>query len=107
MKNIVFMLTKAPYGKAEEALGLAIEAAKDGNKVSIYLFSDAVLYAKRNQKIIKEAIALGTRIYAAKDELLSRGLNENCLTQGIELQSDIIETFVKDIMEQADCVLSF
>lgn len=107
MKNIVFMITKAPYeGRSEEALRLAIEAIKNGNKASIYLFSDAVFYAKRNQKAIEEAIALGARIYAAREELLSRGLSENCFI-GIEIPSDIIEAFIEDVMERADSVLSF
>ncbi|MEM2925192.1 MAG: DsrH/TusB family sulfur metabolism protein [Methanocellales archaeon] len=109
MKNIVFMLTKAPSGRREpeEALRLAIEAIKDGNKASIYLFSDAVFYAKRKQKAIEEAIALGARIYAAREELLSRGLNENYLIKGIEIPDDIIKVFIEDVMERADSVWSF
>ncbi len=110
MKSIVFMLTKAPNESGSMALKLAIEGIKNGNKVRIYLFSDAVIYAKQNQKAckaIKEAIALGARIYAAREELLARGLSENCLIKGIELPHNIIEAFIVDVMEQAGNVLSF
>lgn len=110
MKSIVFMLTKAPSSESEGILKLAIEGLRNGNKVNIYLLSDAVLHAKQNQRVseaIQEIIALGALVYAAREELLSRGLNENCLIKGVALPQDLIEAFVKDIMERADSVLSF
>ncbi len=114
MAKIVFMLTKTPYGKSEtrEALNLAIESLKNGDTISIYLISDAVLCAKQGLlgeigDGMKEAVNLGAKVRASRAELLSRGISESGIISGVDLPQDLIALLVEDVMERADSSLSF
>lgn len=114
MKSIIFVLTKAPYGKSEseEAMHLVLEGLKKGDTISIYLLSDAVLLAKNGQrgragKAIEEVISHGAKVYASRAELLSRGVSESGIIPGVVLPEDLLGALVEDAMERADSTLSF
>ena len=114
MKRICLLITKPPHSdeNAERMCGLSKTANESGMEVAVYLLGDGVLCAKKNQKgyigqQIKNAIETGVTVRASLDDLEARAIPKEQVEAGIEVVENFEETFIVDVMENADRVISW
>ena len=102
--DIGFVITKAPF---ESTLGfgfldLAKKAIDDGKTIEMFLISDGVWFAKKNQKSdnLKYLIKKGVEITVSKDNLEAAGIEDNELIDGLIISEKPYMDLVELVMEK-------
>jgi len=113
MKTIGIIITKAPLESnlVTKFLNLARKITNNRNKVEIFLISDGVWLAKKNQdnpssKILNELIKKSSKIFASKEHLTAAGIDDNELIKNITLSEKPYLDIVTLTMETWDKVIT-
>lgn len=110
--NLGIVLTRSPYNGdgAENALSLALEAQKMGDKASLFLLSDGVWLAKRGQEgplltQLQEFQRYGGEVLASSEHLQAAGLTPERMVEGVTLLPDPVDRLVELVMEHWEKVI--
>ncbi len=105
--DLGFIITKAPF---ESTLGsgfldLAKKTIENGKTVGLFLISDGVWFAKKNQQsnatnILTSLIAKGAKIAISKDNLEAAGIENNELIDGVTISEKPYMDLVELVMEK-------
>jgi len=108
--DLGFIITKAPY---ESTLGsgfldLAKKEIENGKKVGMFLISDGVWFAKKNQKnnVIKFLIEKGAEITVSLDNLEAAGIDNNEIFEGLNISDKPYDDLVGLVMEKWNKVIT-
>ena len=114
MTRLCVLITKPPHSDeaAERICGISQRAKERDMDVAVYMMGDGVLCAKKGQvgyvgKNMKQAMENGVSIRASERDLIARAIPPEQVEVGVEIMNDIESTFVDDIMEHADRVISW
>ena len=114
MTRICLLIMKPPHSdeSAERMCGISQRAKERGMDVIVYLLGDGVLCAKKGQKgyvgkNLKKALENGVEIKASERDLSARAIKGDQVEPGVEIVEDLEGTFVEDVMENADRVISW
>ena len=110
--KIGYVITKSPYasGSVKPALELAVRMQKKGHTVNIFLISDGIWLAKKNQQgpviqTFKKLMDKGANIMASSDHLTGAGLNDNEVYDKIRIEHKPYQVLVENVMEHWDRVI--
>lgn len=113
MKTIGIIITKTPLESnlVTRFLNLAKELTINRNKIEIFLISDGVWLAKKNQsnppsKILKDIIKNKSKIFVSKEHLTAAGIDNNELIKNITLSEKPYSDIVTLTMEKWDKVIT-
>jgi len=113
MKTMGIIITKAPLESnlVTKFLDLAKKITNNGNKVEIFLISDGVWLAKKNQnnppsKILNDLIKKSSKIFLSKEHLTAAGINDDELIENITLSENPYSDIVTLTMETWDKVIT-
>jgi sulfur relay (sulfurtransferase) complex TusBCD TusD component (DsrE family) len=105
--DLGFIITKAPF---ESTLGsgfldLAKKTIENGKTVGLFLISDGVWFAKKNQKnnaikILSNLIEKGAIITVSQDNLEAAGIENNELLDGVIISNKPYMDLVELVMEK-------
>jgi sulfur relay protein TusB/DsrH len=105
--DLGFVISKSPHESTFGAgfFELAKEAFNNNKKVGIFLISDGVWFAKKNQKnktseILTTLIKKDASIYACSDNLEAAGIQKNELFDGIIISEEPYKDLVNLVMEK-------
>ena len=108
--DLGFIITKAPY---ESTLGsgfldLARKEIENGKKVGVFLISDGIWFAKKNQKnnVIKFLIEKGAEITVSLDNLEAAGIDNTELIKGLTISDKPYDDLVELVMEKWNKVMT-
>ena len=103
MQNILLAINASPYGSERVLTALRLTLALAGHEhkpvIRIFLLSDAVVTAVKDQKtaqspslgeMVAEAMAHGVEIYVCRTCADARGLTESALLPGIRIGSNCV-----------------
>ena len=114
MKRICLLIMKPPQSSedAERMCGLAMRARMEEKEVAVYLLGNGVYCSKSGQKgsmggSLRAALKQGVTIRAGEADLMARGITTEQVEPGVEILPDLEDTFVEDIMEKADRVVTW
>jgi sulfur relay protein TusB/DsrH len=114
MKRICLLITKPPHTDdgQERMCGIAKRAREREMEVAVYLIGDGVYCAKKGQKghmgeSIRMALQNGVKVRASAKDLKARALPEDRIEEGVEFVEELESDFVKDMMENAERVISW
>jgi sulfur relay (sulfurtransferase) DsrF/TusC family protein len=105
-KDLGFILTKAPL-ESPHSLGIlntALGAVNSGRSVALFLLSDGVWLAKKNQnnrtfEVFQEILAQGAEVTASKEHLEAAGIPPEDLVQGVTIADKPYDALVEKVME--------
>jgi sulfur relay protein TusB/DsrH len=105
--DLGFIITKTPF---ESLLGsgfldLAKKTMDVGKKIGLFLISDGVWFAKKNQKnnageILTNLIEKGAEIIVIQDNLEAAGIEKNELIEGLIISEKPYDDLVDLVMEK-------
>lgn len=111
--DIGLMISKPPVesGIVASALGIAHGAMVKGQKVGIFLISDGVWIAKKNQKnhaaeLFGHLVKGGATVTASDEHLAAAGITENEIVEGIHITKKTYKELVRQVMEDWSRVVS-
>jgi len=110
--DIGFVITKPPLesGAVAGILRTALDAINDGKSVGLFLISDGVWLAKPGQEneaftLFNELRGKGVPVTASSDHLLSAGIPEDGIVEGVEVARKPYKALVATVMEEWDKVM--
>lgn len=114
MKKICLLITKKPHSveEANYTFGLSNIAKEQNMNVTVYLMGNGVYCSKKNQKgiigdFIKNSLNQHIKIIASAKDLRDRSISNNQVESIIEIIDDFEGSFIEEIMENADKVISW
>ena len=114
MTKFAMLITKPPHSDegAQRMCGIAQRAKQRDMDVTVYFIGDGVLCAKKDQQgyvgqHMKESLKNGVSIKACANDLKARAIPPEQVEPGIEILENFEDTFIDDIMEHADRVVSW
>jgi sulfur relay (sulfurtransferase) complex TusBCD TusD component (DsrE family) len=109
--GIVITKTPAVSTLVANALKIGRQATSKGHKVTIFLLSDGVWLAKKNQigtatEELKILLNNGAAVMASHQHLKGAGITEDDLWDGITLSDKPYHDLVENVMEHWDRVIT-
>lgn len=112
--SLGIILTKAPYDgeNAESALEAATKALEMGDKTGLFLLSDGVWVAKKEQQgaiaqKLGQFIQNGGEVIVSSEHLQAGGLSPEALVEKVGIATEPYDRLVELVMEQWDKVIVF
>ena len=112
-KSLGIVITKTPTLSTlvENALKIGRQAASKGQKVTIFLLSDGVWLAKKNQigaatEELKTLLSQRTTVMVGHDHMKGAGIKENDIWDGITISDKPYHDLVENVMEHWDRVIT-
>ncbi len=112
-RDIGFVISKAPHesGLVSNTLTIALNAMDQGKSIGLFLISDGVWLAKRNQKnhligTFEKLIEGGAIILASADHLAAAGIPEDDVMDGVTITKRLYKDLVMNVMENWRKVMS-
>jgi sulfur relay protein TusB/DsrH len=106
LKIVSIILEPPSSERVVKAFSIIREMIKLDAAVSIYLLGDGIYCGIKgmNLEIINSD---NLQVFANKDDLEARGIQEDLLSKRVKCQNNSIEKMIVDIMEQADRIICF
>jgi sulfur relay (sulfurtransferase) complex TusBCD TusD component (DsrE family) len=105
--DLGFVITKAPYESSlgVNMLALAQKGLMDGKSIGIFLISDGVWFAKKNNtnktgKVFQSIIKMGAHVTVSQDNLESAGIKQSELHKDIAISDKPYIDLVTQVMEK-------
>lgn len=112
-KTLGIVITKTPTASdlVQNTLKLSHHAIDRGQEVTIFLLSDGVWLAKKNQtgptsEELKALLSKKTSVVASRQHLKGAGITENELWGGITISDKPYHDLVENVMEHWDRVIT-
>ncbi|MGQ9721868.1 MAG: DsrH/TusB family sulfur metabolism protein [Candidatus Jordarchaeum sp.] len=107
MSKIVSIIIAPPISeRVVKAFNIINEMIRTDANIFIYLIGDGVYCGIKGMNL--STIDSGRiQVFASKEDLEARGIQEDLLSKDVKCQYDLIEKMIVDIMESADRILCF
>ena len=112
-RDIGFVISKAPHesGLVSNTLTIALNAMEQGKTIGLFLISDGVWLAKRNQKnhligTFEKLIEGGTVVLVSGEHLAAAGITEDEIMKGVTITKRVYKDLVTNVMENWRKVMS-
>jgi len=113
IKDIGFVLTKAPLESllTYRFLSFAQSAIHKEKTIGLFLISDGVWLAKKNQnnkshELLNNLLKNGAEVTVSKDHLMAAGIEDNDLIKGVNVTEQPYVDLVDHVMEKWNKVIT-
>lgn len=113
IKDIGFVLTKAPIESSltYRFLSLAQNAIDKDKTIGLFLISDGVWLAKKNQnnkphELLNKLLKNGAEVTVSKDHLMAAGIEDSDLINGVNVTEQPYADLVDHVMEKWNKVIT-
>ena len=113
IKDIGFVLTKAPIESSltYRFLSLAQNVVDKDKTIGLFLISDGVWLAKKNQnnkphELLNKLLKNGAEVTVSKDHLMAAGIEDSDLINGVNVTEQPYVDLVDHVMEKWNKVIT-